>query len=99
MGYTKICEEIKRGKCPEPRKRKKKSEMRGKNGEVSGVELGVQRCPPERKKMDKCPTVELGVFATHLKKKKKIEKKKIAHALPKQRSKRRRDSNMRSNEK
>ena len=45
--------------------------------------------------MDKCPTVELGVSTTHLKKK---EKKKIAHVLPKQRSKKRRDSNMRSNE-
>jgi len=45
--------------------------------------------------MDKCPTVELGVSTTHLRK----EKKKIAHVLPKQRSKRRRDSNMRSNEK
>ena len=40
MGYAKICEEIKRGKCPEPRKRKKKSETRGKNGQVSEVELG-----------------------------------------------------------
>jgi len=81
MGYAKICEEIKRGKCPEPQKkrkrvrrevkmdRKKKSETRGKNGQVSGVELGVQRCPPERKKMDKCPTVELGLFTSHLKKK------------------------------
>jgi len=29
---------------------KKKSETRGKNGQVSGVELGVQRCPPKRKK-------------------------------------------------
>jgi len=48
MGYAKICEEIKRSKCPEPRKRKKKSETRGKNGQVSGVELGVQRCPLER---------------------------------------------------
>jgi len=46
-------------------------------------------------KMDKCPTVELGVSTTHLKK----EKKKIAHVLPKQKSKKRRDSNMRSNEK
>jgi len=62
---------------------------------VSGVELGVQRCPLERKKMDKCPRVELGVSTTHLKKK----KKKIAHVLPKQRSKKRGDSNMRSNEK
>jgi len=43
--------------------------------------------------MDKCPTVELGVFTTHLK------KKEIAYVLPKERSKRRRDSNMRSNEK
>ena len=34
-------EEIKRGKCPEPRK-KRKSETRGKNGQVSDVELGVQ---------------------------------------------------------
>jgi len=42
--------------------------------------------------MDKCPTVELGVSTTHL-------KKKIAHVLPKQRSKKRRDSNIRSNEK
>jgi len=42
MGYAKICEEIKRGKCLEPRKRKKKSETRSKNGQVSGVELGVQ---------------------------------------------------------
>jgi len=50
MGYAKICEEIKRGKCLEPRKRKKKIEMRGKNGKVSGVELGIQRCPLERKK-------------------------------------------------
>ena len=52
MGYAKICEEIKRGKCPEPQKRKKKkeSETRGKNGQVSRVELGAQRCPLERKK-------------------------------------------------
>ena len=38
-------EEIKRGKCPEPRKKKK-----------------VRR----EVKMDKCPTVELGVQDTHL---------------------------------
>ena len=69
MGYAKICEEIKTGKCPEPQKRKKKSETRGKNGQVSGVELGVLTYPLERKKMDKCPTVELGVSTTHLKKK------------------------------
>ena len=46
-------EKIKRGKCPEPRK-KRKSEMRGK--------------------MDKCPTVELGVQDTHLRGKKKKKK-------------------------
>jgi len=45
--------------------------------------------------MDKCLTVELGVSTTHLKK----EKKKIAHVLLKQRSKKSRDRNMRSNEK
>ena len=71
MCYAKICEEIKRSKCPKPRKRKKKSETRGKNGQVSGVELGVQRYPLERKKMGKYPTVELGVSTTHLKKKRK----------------------------
>ena len=62
---------------------KKKSETRGKNGQVSEVELGVQRYPPEWKKMDMCPTVELGVLAAHLKKKTKKKKKKrkkmIAH--------------------
>ena len=53
---------------------KKKSEMWGKNGQVSEVELGVQRYPPEWEKMDTCPTVELGVLGAHLKKKK--EKKR-----------------------
>ena len=43
-------EEIKRGKCPEPRKKEK-------------VRRDV--------KMDKCPTVELGVQDTHLRGKKK----------------------------
>ena len=43
-----INEEIKRGKCSEPRKKEK-----------------VRR----EVKMDKCPTVELGVQDTHLKKK------------------------------
>ena len=47
---------------------KKKSETRGKNGQVFEVELEVQRYPPEWKKMDMCPTVELGVLAAHLKK-------------------------------
>ena len=31
-------------------KERKESETRGKNGQVSEVELGVQRCPLERKK-------------------------------------------------
>jgi len=35
--------------------------------------------------MDKCPIVELRVFTTHLKKREK-NKKKVAHVLPKQRS-------------
>ena len=48
---------------------KKKSETSGKNGQVSEVELGVQRYPPEWKKMDTCPIVELGVLGAHLKKK------------------------------
>ena len=49
-------EEIKRGKCPEPRRKEK-----------------VRR----EVKMDKCPTVELGVQDTHLREKKKKEKNKI----------------------
>ena len=93
MGYAKICEEIKRGKCPKPRKRKKKSEMRGKNGQVSGVELGVQRCPLEQKKIGQVSDSRIrGIYYP-------TEKREIAHVLPKQRSKKRRDSNMRSNEK
>jgi len=46
MGYAKICEEIKRGQCPEPRKKEgKKSETRGKNGQVCEVELGGTKMP------------------------------------------------------
>ena len=41
-------EEIKRGKCPEPRK-KRKSETRGKNGQVSDSRIRGLRYPPERK--------------------------------------------------
>ena len=40
-------EEIKRGKCPEPRR--KKSETRGKNGQVSDSRIRGTRYPPERK--------------------------------------------------
>ena len=49
----------------------KKSETTGKNGQVSEVELGVQRYPPEWKKMDMCPIVELGVLGAHLKKRRR----------------------------
>ena len=42
-------EEIKRGKCPEPRK-KRKSETRGKNGQVSDSRIRGTKYPPERKK-------------------------------------------------
>jgi len=54
---------------------KKESETSGKNGQVSEVELGVQRYPPKWKKMNTCPTVELGVLGAHLKKRNKM----IAH--------------------
>jgi len=43
---------------------------------VSEVELGVQRYPPVWKKMDMCPTVELGVLAAHSKKKETEKKRK-----------------------
>jgi len=55
---------------------KKKSETRGKNGQVSEVELGVERYPPEWKKMDMCPIVELGVFGAHMKKRRNKRNKK-----------------------
>jgi len=42
-------EEIKMGKCPEPRK-KRKSETRGKNGQVSDSRIRGTRYPPERKR-------------------------------------------------
>ena len=47
----KIYEEIKRGKCPEPRK-KRKSETRGKNGQVSDSRIRGTRYPPERKEKE-----------------------------------------------
>ena len=43
-------EEIKRGKCPEPRK-KRKSETRG-NGQVSDSRIRGTRYPPERKEKE-----------------------------------------------
>ena len=45
-------EEIKRGKCPEPRK-KRKSETRGKNGQVSDSRIRSTRYPLERKEKEK----------------------------------------------
>ena len=76
IGYAKICEEIKRGKCPEPRKRKKKSETRGKNGQVSEVELGVQKCPLERKKNGQVSDSRIrGIYYPPKKKEKKKRKR------------------------
>ena len=43
--------EIKRGKCPEPQK-KRKSETRGKNGQVSDSRIRNTRYPPERKEKE-----------------------------------------------
>ena len=48
----KVYEEIKRGKCLEPRK-KRKSETRGKNGQVSDSRIRGTRYPPERKEKEK----------------------------------------------
>jgi len=45
-------EEIKRGKCPKPRKKEKKerkSETRGKYGQVSDSRIRRTRYPPKRK--------------------------------------------------
>ena len=44
-------EEIKRGKCPEPRKNRK-SETSGKNGQVSDSRNRGTRYPPERKEKE-----------------------------------------------
>ena len=44
-------EEIKGGKCPEPRK-KRKSETRGKNGQVSNSRIRGTRYPPMRKEKE-----------------------------------------------
>ena len=44
-------EEIKRGKCPEPRKRRK-SETRGKNGQVSDSRIRGTRYPLKRKEKE-----------------------------------------------
>jgi len=43
--------EIKRGKCPEPQK-KRKGETRGKNGQVSNSRIRGTRYPPERKEKE-----------------------------------------------
>ena len=70
----KIYEEIKRGKCPEPQKIKKKSETRGKNGQVSRVKLGVQRCPPEQKNGQVSDSRIRGIHYPPEKKREKEEK-------------------------
>jgi len=44
-------EEIKWGKCPELRK-KRKSETRGKNGQVSDSRIRGTKYPPERKEKE-----------------------------------------------
>ena len=44
-------EKIKRGKCLEPRK-KRKSETRGKNGQVFNSRIWGTRYPPERKEKE-----------------------------------------------
>jgi len=44
-------EEIKRGKCPEPRK-KRKCETRGKNGQVFDSRIRGTRYPPKRKEKE-----------------------------------------------
>jgi len=46
----KVYKEIKRGKCPEPQR--KKSETRGKNGQVCDSRIRGTRYPPERKEKE-----------------------------------------------
>jgi len=64
----KVYEEIKRGKCPEPRKIRK-SETRGKNGQVSDSRIRGTRYPPERKEKEK--KVEHLILLTRFQKSKK----------------------------
>jgi len=94
----KISEKIKGESAPNLEKKKKRSETRGKNGQVSEVELGVQRYPPEWKKMDKCPTVELGVCYYPPKIRREKKRRKDSPCSLEARIKRRRNINMRSNE-
>jgi len=42
-------EETKRGKCPKPQKKERKSETRGKNGQLSDSRIRGTRYPPKRK--------------------------------------------------
>ena len=51
------CKEIKWGKCPEPRK-KRKNETRGKNGQVSDSRIRGTKYPPERKEKKKRENME-----------------------------------------
>ena len=61
-------EEIKRGKCSEPRK-KRKTETRGKNGKVSDSRIRGTKYPPERKEKEehlilpkKCQNSKKGMY-------------------------------------
>ena len=61
-------EEIKRGKFPEPRK-KRKSETRGKNGQVSDSRIRGTRYPPERKEKE---NIEHLILLTKFQKARKV---------------------------
>jgi hypothetical protein len=55
---------------------KKKSETRGKNGQVSEVELGVQRYPPEWKKNGHVSDSRIRGTCCPLEKKERLKKKR-----------------------
>ena len=73
----------KKGQVPGTSKRKKKSEMRGKNRQVSGVELGVQRCPLEQKKGQVSDSRIMGIYYPPEKKEKEKRKEKDSPCYPK----------------
>jgi len=58
---------------------KKRSETRGKNGQVFEVELGVQRYPPEWKNGHVSDSTIRGTCCPLEKKEREKEKKMIAH--------------------
>ena len=70
---TTTCYNISRDECSK-KKRKEKKEIRGnKKGQVPGTSKEKKKVWREVK-MDKCPTVELGVQDTHLREKEKKKK-------------------------